>query len=483
MSAETFTQLRILSGHSHRTGVGMTLAHHHTSQNNQRRGSESKLIGSQKSHADDIASGLQLAVGLKTYHPAKLVKYQSLLGLAHSHFRRSSGIAYRRCRRSTRTSLGTGDHNQVGLGFSYTRRNGSHSAFGHQLHADLGTGIHILEIENQLSQIFNGINIVMRRRRNQRYARNGMTRTGYYFIYFESRKLAAFTGLGSLSHLDLDLFGMYQVFRSHTETSGSHLFGLARQGNAVERFTEPGGILSTFSRIAPASELVHGQRQCFVSLLADRSERNCSRDEPSDDVFHRFHLFQRNGVAAETEEITQEQRFFFPVNHRGKFLKLGITSQTGSHLQSFDYRRCPGVFLTSLAICKLTDIGQAILTGSFFTGRMITFSFRPGCLMESQTIMGHFLQTNTSDGRHRGSKIITQEFGSYTHGFENLRSAVRADGTDTHLAHNLIKSLAQGAYIVLFGGFIVELDFPPGHQTVKHGKSHIRIDGTRTITK
>ena len=50
-------------------------------------------------------------------------------------------------------------------------RYGAHAAFGHKLHADAGIRVGVFEIEDQLRQILDGINIVMRRRRDKRHSR------------------------------------------------------------------------------------------------------------------------------------------------------------------------------------------------------------------------------------------------------------------------------------------------------------------------
>ena len=94
VSAEAFTQFRVLGGHTHRAGVGMAFAHHDATQHNQYRGSEGKFFGTQQRHADDVASGLDLTVGLKAHLAAQSVQNEGLLGFAQTDFRRNSGIAH-----------------------------------------------------------------------------------------------------------------------------------------------------------------------------------------------------------------------------------------------------------------------------------------------------------------------------------------------------------------------------------------------------
>ena len=53
------------------------------------------------------------------------------------------------------------------MGFRNPRSDGSNADFGDQLHRNARLRIRVLQVINKLRQIFNRINIVMRRRRNQ----------------------------------------------------------------------------------------------------------------------------------------------------------------------------------------------------------------------------------------------------------------------------------------------------------------------------
>ena len=71
--------------------------------------------------------------------------------------------------------------------------------------------IDVLQVVDQLRQIFDRINVVMRRRRNQRHAGNRMAHPRDDLVHFVAGKLAAFAGLGALRDLDLQLVGVHQV--------------------------------------------------------------------------------------------------------------------------------------------------------------------------------------------------------------------------------------------------------------------------------
>ena len=54
-----------------------------------------------------------------------------------------------------------------------------------------------------------------------------MTGLGNDLVNLEARQLTTLTRFSTLCHLDLDFLCIYQIFSSHTESTGSHLLGLA----------------------------------------------------------------------------------------------------------------------------------------------------------------------------------------------------------------------------------------------------------------
>ena len=198
----------------------------------------------------------------------------------------------------------------------------------------------------------------MRGRRNQRNARNRMTCLGNDFIHLESRKLSTFTWFSSLCHLNLDFFGIHQVFSGYTKTSGSDLLSLTAQGNTIVGLMETIGILSSFTCITAGVQLIHGQCHGFMRLFTDRTKRHSSRYKMLYNFLYRLYIFQWNRITAEREEITQEYRTFLFIYPTRIFLELGIASQTSGQLQSADSFRIPGMFLAILTVGELTDVRQ-----------------------------------------------------------------------------------------------------------------------------
>ena len=78
-------------------------------------------------------------------------------------------------------------------------------------------GIGALQVVDQLGQVLDGVDVVVRRRRDQRHAGRGMAQPGDLLGHLVAGQLPAFAGLGPLGHLDLQHPGVGQVFDGHAE--------------------------------------------------------------------------------------------------------------------------------------------------------------------------------------------------------------------------------------------------------------------------
>ena len=85
LTLKVFAQFWVLCCHTHRTGVGVTLSHHHASQYYQWQCAEREFIGTQHCHDYHVLRRLQLSVGLQTHIVTQTVHHQRLLGLCQSY--------------------------------------------------------------------------------------------------------------------------------------------------------------------------------------------------------------------------------------------------------------------------------------------------------------------------------------------------------------------------------------------------------------
>ena len=145
------------------------------------------------------------------------------MGLCQSQFPGKSGIVdgVSRCR--TGTTVITGYQDDLGSRLGHTGCYGSHTGFRYQLYGDSCLGVGIFQIVDQLRQILNGINVVMRGRRDQGHTWCGVSSLGDPWIYLSSGQMSALAGFCSLCHLDLDLLCTHQIAAGDAKTSAGYL--------------------------------------------------------------------------------------------------------------------------------------------------------------------------------------------------------------------------------------------------------------------
>ena len=115
------------------------------------------------------------------------------------------------------------DQHHVGFAFGHAGGHRADADFGHQLDADARVAVGVFQIVDQLRQIFDRIDIVMRRRRDQTHARRAVANAGDFLVDLVAGQLAAFARLGALGHFDLQFLGADQVFAGHAEAAAGHL--------------------------------------------------------------------------------------------------------------------------------------------------------------------------------------------------------------------------------------------------------------------
>ena len=86
--------------------------------------------------------------------------------------------------------------------------------------------VDVLQIEDELREIFDRVDVVVRRRRDERHARRRVAHARDDRVDLVPGELPAFAGLGALRHLDLQLVGVDEVVRGDAE---------ARRGDLLDR--------------------------------------------------------------------------------------------------------------------------------------------------------------------------------------------------------------------------------------------------------
>jgi len=154
-----------------------------------------------------------------------------------------------------------GNRDEIRVSLCDTRRDGTHPRLGDELHGHERGGIDLLQVEDQLREILNGIDIVMRGRGDEPHARSREAQLRDAFVDLVARQLAALAGFGTLGHLDLQDFGIHQVLRRHAEAARGDLLDLRTLLSAVAD-----RVLTALTGVGARAEPVHRYRECLVGF-------------------------------------------------------------------------------------------------------------------------------------------------------------------------------------------------------------------------
>ena len=211
-------QPRVLRGDAHRAGVQVAGAHHDAAERDERGGGEAELLRA------------RAAPPMTTSRPVLSWPSTSTVMRLRRSFRtrtwcvsaRPSSQGMPAClMRGERGGAGAavvaGDEHHVRVRLGDARRDGAHAHLGDQLHADARVAVGVLQVVDELLQVLDGVDVVVRRRRDEAHARRGVAHLGDPRVDFGAGQLAALAGLGALGHLDLQLARVDQVVAGDAE--------------------------------------------------------------------------------------------------------------------------------------------------------------------------------------------------------------------------------------------------------------------------
>ena len=205
LAGELLAQLRILRRDADRARVEMADAHHHAARDDQRRRREAEFLGAEQRRDDDVAAGLHLAVHLDDDAVAEAVEAEHLLRLGEAQLPRHAAVLDARERRRARAAVVARDEHDVRVRLGDAGGDRADAGLGHQLHVHARLRVRVLQIVNQLRDVLDRVDVVMRRRRDQADAGRRVAHLRDPRVDLVAGQLAAFAGLGALRHLDLQV--------------------------------------------------------------------------------------------------------------------------------------------------------------------------------------------------------------------------------------------------------------------------------------
>src|SRR6266516_4837204 len=216
----------ILGRNAHRASVQVALAHQDATAHDERRGREPEFVGAEDRADHHVAAGLDLSVHLDRDPAAQAIEHQRLLRLRQAQLPGRARVLDRRPGRGARAAVVPGNGDVVGLGFGHACSHGADAHFRDELHRDGRGGIRVLQVVDQLGQVFDRVDVMVRGRRNQLHSGSRVADLGDVIGDLAPGQLPALAGLGSLRDLDLELLGACEIFGGHPETPRGDLLDL-----------------------------------------------------------------------------------------------------------------------------------------------------------------------------------------------------------------------------------------------------------------
>ena len=175
-----------------------------------------------------------------------------------------------------------------------------------ELDADAGAGVDRAQVGDELREVLDRVDVVVRRRADERDARLCAPQPRDERRDLDRRQLAALARLGALGDLDLELLRAREVGRGDAEAGRRDLLD-RRVTSDVAAVVVPLGVLAALAAVGVHPEAPHADRQRLVRLGAERAERHRRPGEARQDRRHGLDL-RRCGSGSGAVRMTSWSR-------------------------------------------------------------------------------------------------------------------------------------------------------------------------------
>ena len=196
-------------------------------------------------------------------------------------------------RRRAGAAVVAGDEHDVGVRLADPRRDRADADLGDELDVDPRPVVGVLQVVDQLGEVLDRVDVVVRRRRDQADARRGVPGLRDPRVDLVAGQLAALARLGALRHLDLEVVGVDEVLAGDAEAAAGDLLD-GRAARSPLASYEAVGVLAALAGVGLAAEPVHRDGEGLVRLLRDRAVGHRAGGEPLDDLGDRLDLLDRH---------------------------------------------------------------------------------------------------------------------------------------------------------------------------------------------
>ena len=357
---------------------------------------------------------------------------QRLLGLGKAKLQRQTRVPDRVARSGTRAAIVAADQDLVGSALGHAGGDGADAGLADQLDRHASAGVGVLKVKDQLCQVLDGVDVVVRRRRNQANAGRGLTDLGNPGVDLLAGQVTALAGLGALGHLDLNLEGAAQVAARHAKARTCHLLDRGVLGVTVSQRGLAARILAALAGVGTAMQAVHGDGHALVCFLADGAVRHGAGVKAADDVERGLDLVECHRSAAagiKVQQVAQAHGTAGAVQAGAVLLKGVVAVLTAGGLQQVDSLRIDEVILAA----ERAPLGQA-QRGQLIGSRALKDS--ESGVIALILLAFDVLDTHTAHTAHRAGEVRVDELRRKANGLEDLRGVVALHRGDAHLGHD-----------------------------------------------
>mmetsp|Transcript_27317 Transcript_27317/g.66294 ORF Transcript_27317/g.66294 Transcript_27317/m.66294 type:complete len:207 (+) Transcript_27317:1261-1881(+) len=202
-SWELLSKLFLLTGDTNGACVQVANTGHDTTLSNHGNSTKSEFFSTKHGSNHDIQSRPNSTINTNGDTVTKVIVEKCRVGFRETKLPWATSMLDRRKRGSTSTTITTRNLDNIGVSLGNTTGDGSDTNTRDQLDRNAGTFVDGMQIVNQLCQILNTVDIVVRRRRDKGDTWLTGSKSGNVFGNLGSWQLTTFSRLGSLGHLNL----------------------------------------------------------------------------------------------------------------------------------------------------------------------------------------------------------------------------------------------------------------------------------------
>mmetsp|Transcript_19513 Transcript_19513/g.65512 ORF Transcript_19513/g.65512 Transcript_19513/m.65512 type:complete len:933 (-) Transcript_19513:1998-4796(-) len=463
LPGELLAELRVLGGDAHGARVEVALAHHNAPERDKRRRGKAELLGAQERRHDHVAARLELAVRLQGHPGAEAVEHEGLVGLGEADLHGHARVLDRRPHSRPCAAVAAGDHDVVRLGLGHARGDHADAHLGDELHGDARVDVGRLEVVDELGEVLDGVDVMVRRRRDEADTRRGAARLADELRHLVARELAALAGLGALGHLDLELVRVGKVVGGDAEAARGDLLDCrpALVGKAQ-------GVLAALARVRLAAQRVHRLGERLVGLRADGPEGHGPRGEALDDGRRGLHLVEghlwEEAVVADLEEAADGNLGVGRV-HEARVLRVRLPGVGARRLlQGHHGRGRVVVGLAAVAPVVVAEVERVRCAAVRGVAERV----------EAERVVAELVKAHAPEAARGPAEARLDHLGPEAHCLEDLGALVGLHRGDAHLGHDLEDAKTHRLLVARHGrggGLAVRLGHA-GHGAHSEARAH-----------